>query len=148
MTEQLVRSAPIDPSTQHALEYQGRRMRAVLHGMVPPDRKEALLIQKRVDDLLDRRPSPLGRMPDGELIWSDASPFVQGQILPPGTSVAVNNTGEAEPVVTGKDIVAGGVGLLEHRPPERGMRTLTFSDEQDIAKFRNQLDRTPETEVE
>lgn len=85
---------PFDNETQHALEYQGRRMRAALHDGVP-DRKEALLIQKRVDDILDRRPRPIAVAGDGEVIFDNASPFVREQ-------VALNATGQAEIVLYGE----------------------------------------------
>ncbi len=99
---------PFDAATQHALNYQGRRMRAALHppaGGVP-DRKEALLIQRRVDDILDRRPRVHSVAPDGEIVWEDQSPFVQGQV----ESIAVNATGQAEVVL---NIPLTGIGSLE-----------------------------------
>lgn len=89
-----------DLATQHLLEYQGRRMRAAL-GACPPDRKEALLIQNRVDDILDRRPRHYAVAVDGEVVWSNSPhSWVADQALPAGAALAVNAAGEPERVLT------------------------------------------------
>lgn len=90
---------PFDSATEHLLRTQGLRMRHALHPPHggAPDRKEALLIQKRVDDILDRRPRPIAVASDGEVIYDNASPFVREQ-------VAHNATGQAEIVLCG-DVV-------------------------------------------
>lgn len=88
------------PDTQAALAHQGRRMHRALHVERPPNRKEAELIQRRVDDILDRRPTVVGTMPDGEPVWSTATPWEMEQLLPAAKTIAVNTTGEPEQVLT------------------------------------------------
>lgn len=87
-----------DNATLHALQHQGRRMRAAL-AECPPNRKEAGLIQRRVDDILDRRPKVFSVASDGETIYDNASPMVLSQGLMPGVSVVVNSSGEPEAVL-------------------------------------------------
>lgn len=111
----------IDNETLHLLEHQGRRMNHVLHEMTPPDRKEAELIQLRVDAILDRRPKPIAVNSDGEVLFEGTSPWVTTQAKP-----AVNATSEPERVITpepvlpiGDDLVEGdgGVAVLEREHP-------------------------------
>lgn len=80
----------IDPKTLAALQYQGRRMAAAL---AENDQKEADLIQRRVDQLLDGRPAAVGET-DGEVIYDNADTWLQAQV----TDV-VNNTGKPESVL-------------------------------------------------
>lgn len=115
---------PFDPATQAMLEYQGRRMSQALHGTMPPDRKEAALIQRRVDDILDRRPrDPIGVTSDGEVIWPNADPWILDQ-LAPGLSLAVNNTSVPEYVQRAEDMPnigdapGGGVAVLDRPTPK------------------------------
>ena len=130
------------PDVLHLLRYQGRRMRAVLHETVPPDRKEALMIQQRVDAILDRRPRNHSVAPDGEIVWDNASSWVASQTMPAGMTVAVNETGEPEQVIPQvvEEPTSGGVGLLE-RPAKP---KLTLQEEADIQKFSRQLGNLPE----
>lgn len=114
---------PFDHATLHALEYQGRRMRAALHpgpGEIP-DRQKARLIQDRVDGILDRRPRPIAVTDDGEILWEGTSPFVLGQA---SESIALNATGQAEVVMLPHSLFSmferpdddepgGGLGLLD-----------------------------------
>ena len=80
----------IDSKTLSALQHQGRRMSAAL---AEKDRKEAAIIQRRVDDILDNRPRVHAVTPDGEIVYDNASPWVLEQ------TIAVN-AGPAEPVLT------------------------------------------------
>jgi hypothetical protein len=157
-------TSTIDSQTMHLLAHQGRRMNYVLHEMVPPDRKEAVRIQQRVDDLLDRRPKVRSVAGDGEIIWDDQSSWVKAQAeldagapLPPGATVAVNKTGRPEHVLPHGMIgsledpeepdgtASGSIGLLE--PPRPATkRELTIQEEQAIARFHEQLAQAPETE--
>lgn len=123
---------PFDPTTQQMLEYQARRLHHALHETYPPDRKEAGLIQRRVDDILDRRPrEPSGVAPDGEVIWPDSSSWVADQLdpLPPAKTIAVNATSDPEYVIRPEDPMprptmgvdlppGGGVAVLD-RPAEK-----------------------------
>ena len=105
----------LHPSDVDRLTYQHRRLTAAL-GETPPNRKEAGLIYRRVDDILDRRMRPVGLTPDNEVVWPDQSPFVQAQAFPL-EAIAVNATGQAEVVLTqeqwrdmgGPDADTGGV---------------------------------------
>lgn len=87
---------PFDRATTTALQYQARRMNKVLHHTLPPDRREAEMIQRRVDDILDRRPRATAVASDGEVIWENSSPFVLGQV----ETIVQNSTGQAEVVLT------------------------------------------------
>jgi hypothetical protein len=119
---------PFDPTTQRMLEYQARRLHYVLHETVPPDRKEAGLIQRRVDDILDRRPrEPSGVAPDGEVIWPDSSSWVADQALPDARTIAVNATPDPEPVLpTDLSVPGGGVAVLD-RPRDSSFCALCWS---------------------
>jgi len=106
----------IDRETLHLLQHQGRRMHTALHGVVPPDRKEAAAIQARVDDILDRRPRAIAVTSDGEVLFAGTSPWVAAQ------ATAVNATPEPERVIpappvdlTGDDLTTnqGGVAVLD-----------------------------------
>ena len=92
---------PFDAHTTRQLVLQGRRMQHALH-TIPPDRKEARLIQDRVDQILDNRPRVTAIAPDGEILWSNQSPLVldQGTPLPPAPPDIVNDTGRPEPVLS------------------------------------------------
>lgn len=119
----------IDRQTLHMLQHQGARMRQALHGVVPPDRKEAERIQCLVDDILDRRPRPIAVTSDGEALFSGTSPYVVAQAaeLPGTLQTAVNATSEPEPVIPASQLVPevapiipdeivegpGGVAVLE-----------------------------------
>lgn len=76
----------IDDQSLHALKYQAKRMHHFLHDVTPPDRAEALRIQQRVDDILDRRPRPIAVASDGEIIWANQSGFVVGQVVAQNTT--------------------------------------------------------------
>jgi hypothetical protein len=115
-----------DAATLHALRYQGDRMQHVLHKTLPPDRKEAKMIQARVDDILDRRPRNHVISPDGEIVWEGAvSPFVLEQAM----TLAVNATGEPERVLKASDLVPAVSPLL------------TDDEERAVNRFRDHLNR-------
>lgn len=129
-----------DSATLHQLQYQGRRMHHVLHETTPPDRKEALAIQQRVDDILDRRPQVHSVASDGEVVFDDQSSWVLGQ------TVAVNATSEPEVVLPPE---GGGVGLLDRPPaPETRLQPhpLTREEEAQVARWGHVLGSLPESE--
>lgn len=70
----------IDSDTKRYLDYQ-RRRRAHCLTMTPPDRKEAELCMRRIDSILDRQRRIIAVASDGEAITSDASSWVQAQVL-------------------------------------------------------------------
>lgn len=109
---------PFDSATRYALEYQGRRMRAALHPVDgnAPDRKEAALIQRRVDDILDRRPQIHSIAPDGEIIWDSQSPFVMQQV----ESIVQNATGQAEVAIPARALPHGDGYPLDYDPDDDG----------------------------
>lgn len=93
----------LDEETRERLLYQWRRLQLAEHGDREhiPDRKEAELIHRRINDILDRRKRPVEVKSDGTIVWSDeVSPWIadQGGFLPAGESIAVNATGQAEVV--------------------------------------------------
>lgn len=98
-----------DEKTLSALQHQGRRMSAAL---AEKDRKEAAIIQRRVDDILDNRPRVHTVAPDGEIVYDNASPWVLEQ----AQTTAVNATGEPEPVLTPQQWY----GFLEEPDDDRG----------------------------
>jgi len=113
----------IDDATMHLLRHQGQRMQHFLHGVVPPNRAEALRVQVRVDEILDRRPKPVAVASDGEVIWPGASPFVVDQ-----ATYARNATDKPEVILTAEQHAAltaepplepngGGVGLMDRPEP-------------------------------
>lgn len=122
---------PFDPSTMRYLEHQARRMHYVLHETFPPDRKEAELIQRRVDGILDRRPrEPIAVTSHGELIWPDSSSWVADQalydaggVLPPAQTIAVNATPDPEYVVRPDDMPTG-LGMDDLSVPGGGVAVL------------------------
>lgn len=128
------------PDVLHLLRYQGERMKWALHGVVPPDRKEAKQIQKRVDAILDRRPRNHTVAPDGEIVWGGTSSWIEGQTLPSGAVVAVNSTGQAE------SLVPNVAPIIQERPRPTPLRQLTREQEADINRFGNMLQGLPEAE--
>lgn len=92
---------PFDSVTLDQLEFQAARFKAAQHGTEKtiPDRKEAALIMRRIDDILDRRPRTYRVGIDGELVWESESSWIQDQVLP-GETIAVNATGQAEIVLS------------------------------------------------
>lgn len=109
----------LHPKTLSALQHQGRRMSAAL---AEKDRKEVEIIHRRVDDILDKRPRPVGEATDGEVIYDDAGTWVLAQL-----TETVNTTDVPERVLPmsmfgslddpGDDGTlppnGGGVGLLD-----------------------------------
>lgn len=106
---------PFDPVTMQQLLHQSRRMRHALHETLPPDRREAELIQRRVDDILDRRPKPVGTTSDGEILWENQSPWVLAQIG--ADTIPALPEPDPEPPSRAHDIppgtATGGVGLMD-----------------------------------
>jgi hypothetical protein len=115
--------AVLDEDTKARLAYQWRRLQLALHGDEQhiPDRKEAALIYRRINDILDYRIRPVEIRPDGSPVWPDAvSPWIADQINV-GLSIAVNTTGEAERVVTAqniRDAVAETKARMDANTPE------------------------------
>lgn len=108
-----------DEKTLSSLQYQGRRMHAALE---QDDRKEAELIQRRVDHILDNLPGVAAELPDGGLVHENASPWILDQ----ASSIVRNASGHPEPVLPmtsigelempdddGFEPNGGGVGLLD-----------------------------------
>jgi hypothetical protein len=92
----------LDEETRDRLQYQWRRLQLALHGdeLHIPDRKEAALIYRRINDILDYRIRPVEIRPDGSPVWPDAvSSWVADQAFG-GITYAVNETGEAEQILT------------------------------------------------
>ena len=93
-----------DKETQAKLDYQARRM---AHAKANGNKREMELIQRRVDTILDNRPSPVGTAEDGEVIFDNASPWVQAQVVGtgiPGLPTVVNATGEPERVCSAEQL--------------------------------------------
>ncbi len=100
----------IDRKTRAALLHQRRRLEAARQSK---DRKEAAIIQRRIDQILDNRPSVHAVAPDGEVIFDDASPWVKAQtvdgepgwLLPHGLFGSLDGEPPTES--------SGGVGLVD-----------------------------------
>ena len=93
----------LDEDTKDRLRYQWRRLQLAEHGDSNniPDRKEALLIRRRMDDILDYRLRPVEIRADGSVVWPDAvSPWIADQVNGTGMIPTMNNTGEPERVYT------------------------------------------------
>lgn len=84
-----------DSNTQAKLDYQARRMQFAL---AEGNTREAEVIQRRVDTILDTRPSPIAVAADGEVLYDNqpASVIAQG--------VAFNVTDEDEAVLTSQQL--------------------------------------------
>jgi hypothetical protein len=94
----------LDSETRHRLQHQWRRLQLALHGDDKniPDRKEADLIYRRISDILDNRLRPVEVQADGTVVWpAEVDSWVADQI---NANFAVNNTGEAEVVMTDRNI--------------------------------------------
>lgn len=143
-----------DPQTLHMLQYQGRRMHHALHEETPPNRREAEEIQRRVDDILDRRPRPIAQTRDGDVVYDGDSPWVLAQAAETAefTTVIPDALPDAakpipfDPAHGGRSDVppgtaSGGVGLME--PPKAPKRNpdepLSAADESKIAEYRKEL---------
>ena len=115
----------IDNVTLTKLQHQGRRMH---YALANGNQREADVIQRRVDQILDERPRVFAVAPDGETVFDNASPWVKAQVV--GTGVpgcpTVRTFGlpeELEPDVLreaqriidedGGAGTGGGVGLLD-----------------------------------
>lgn len=92
---------PFHPDTLRSLRQQATKLHNILTNPDPDiSPLERDRIQSRVDRILDERPRVHSIANDGEIIWSSASTWVkdQGSPLPPGETIAVNATGQAEVV--------------------------------------------------
>ncbi len=132
----------LDSNTTKLLQNQSKR-RAHWLSLTPPDRVEAQRCMRRVDDILDRRPKVYAVASDGEVVYSDAAPWIKGQLMLPGLSIATNTTDEpaAGDPAPGDPAPGGGVDVLERPQSRRAGETkpLPPITEADITAARKQL---------
>jgi hypothetical protein len=81
----------LDSETRHRLQHQWRRLQLALHGD-----------DKNIPDRKDNRLRPVEVQADGTVVWpAEVDSWVADQI---NANFAVNNTGEAEVVMTDRNI--------------------------------------------